>query len=267
LLLVWGTAFIGSGLGWCASRGSFMQLSFGVSLSVLSFVLAEAARDTLHQKGHSILAMIAHPVLVSGLAVALVWRALEIDFGDYLRRTSLGITPGSTLSFFLRPAVIALALTLDTERQLLRARAGTLLATTATSACFSLVGTALLVRQTGLSLEYGRALVSRSVTTPVALSMAEILGAHGGGTAVIVILTGVLGALLSPLLCRRFGFVSPFVVGVATGASSHGIGTASLAEKNPSAAAFSGITFAMVAVFSVALVSWPWLRQLVLALL
>jgi putative effector of murein hydrolase len=97
--------------------------------------------------------------------------------------------------------------------------------------------------------------------------MAETLGASAGITAMLVILTGVLGAILSPLLSRTFRFEHASVIGIATGCSSHGIGTAALAPRSSTGAAFSGIAFALMAIFSSLLVGQPELRALILSLL
>jgi putative effector of murein hydrolase len=118
----------------------------------------------------------------------------------------------------------------------------------------------------GLSVAYARALVPRSVTTPIALSIARLIDGDPSLTAVLVIVSGVVGALAARPLLERLGFDSPIALGVATGAASHGIGTAALLREAPRAAALSGIAFALTASISVALVSLPPVRGLLLLL-
>jgi putative effector of murein hydrolase/putative effector of murein hydrolase LrgA (UPF0299 family) len=267
LLLAWALGSISLGLVWFATEADFAKLLFGLALSVFCFLGTEWLREVLGRTNLRIFAMFCQPVLVGAAAIALGWSLTGADLSDYLRPLSDKTTPGALLVLLLRPAVVSLAFALDRERFRLRVNVRPLLAATAGSALLSLVATAGLAGLLDIEEDLGRALVPRSVTTPVALSMADLLDGNPGTTAVVVILTGVLGAIFSEPLARLFGFRSSFVVGVATGISSHGIGTAGLIRHNPSAAAFSGIAFALMAVFSVTLVSWPWLRDLVLGLL
>jgi|GEM_PF-1143323 len=247
------------------SRSS--RLIFGVSLSVLAFVGAEKGRGLIARRGHLSLATFCHPVLVSAALIALVWTSLGLKLAEYHAPISAGMSPGWLLATLLRPSVVSLALALDAQRRLLRANARALVWTTLGSALFSLLATTFAAGRLGLDPSYARALVARSVTTPVALSIAERLNANGGIAAIIVIFTGVLGAVLSLPLARRFGFESPAILGIATGSASHGVGTAALAREHPVAAAFSGIAFALVAVWCTALVSIPALRAALLYLL
>jgi len=265
LLGLWGSVTMMSGLVWWLTALAQAKLVLGVGLSVVGFVAAEAVRHRLADQKRHLIAALAHPVLISAGFTALLWRGLGFELEGYLREAN-SWAPGAVLAFFLRPAVVALGFALDTQRALLRAQVLALTVASSCAAVFALLATACAAGAMGLAPAYARALLPRSVTTPVALSMANYLGADPGLTAVVVILTGVLGALLSPFLASKFGLSSPFVHGVATGASSHGIGTAALARDYPIAAAFSGITFALMAIVSVALVSTPWVCRFLLTL-
>lgn len=252
---------------WTSTHAALARVGLGIALCVLGFVTAEWGRVRLLQHGRVILGTIAHPVPVAAAFVICCWTTLGLDLRQFWTQGNAALTPGQVLSFFLRPAVVSFALTLDTQRHLLRAHAVPLLLSVVAGAIFSLFASACAAWAVDLEPQYARALLSRSVTTAVALSMADELHAHAGLTALIVVSTGLAGALFVPRLFDRFGFTSAFVLGVATGASSHGIGTAALAREHPLAAAFSGITFALMAVVSMALVSnrliVSWLLALV----
>lgn len=272
LLMLWAGVALLSVWAWSSTHATPARVALGVALCVLGFVAAELARGFLLAHGRFALGTLAHPVPVAAAFVAACWTWLGLDLGEYWTQgdAALGdtaLTPGHVLSFFLRPAVVSFALTLDTQRRLLRAQAVPLLVSVLVGASLSLFLTAFAAGALGLDEEYARALLARSVTTAVALSMADQLHANPGLTALIVVGTGLLGALFIPRLFQRFGFTSAFVLGVATGASSHGIGTAALAREHPVSAAFSGITFALVAVVSMALVSNGWVVNCLLALI
>jgi putative effector of murein hydrolase len=250
----WSVALLVSRLLFQRLQSTPVQLCYGVACSVVCFVLAELIKDKVAQRAPR-LALLCHPVLLSALGSAVLWSGAGLNLSDYLRTSGPIDSPGEALGFLLRPAVVALGLALDAQRRLLRAGLFPLMAATGFAAMSSLFVTAFAVGRLGLLPVYAQALISRSVTTPVALAMADALGANPALTAVFVILTGLLGALFAVPILARLGMATPFVLGVATGASSHGIGTAALNRDYPVAAAMAGVSFALMAVFSVALVS------------
>jgi putative effector of murein hydrolase len=69
-------------------------------------------------------------------------------------------------------------------------------------------------------------LAPKSVTTPIALEIAERIGGTPPLTIALVVATGILGGMLGPDIVRRLGIHSPFASGLAVGTAAHGIGTA-----------------------------------------
>ena len=158
---------------------------------------------------------------------------------------------------FLAPAVVALGVLLYRKRALLRAYGVEVTLTLTAAAPLALFSSALLARLFGIGTALALATLPRSVTTPVAIPIAELLEANPGITAALVIITGVLGAVFGRPLLDTMGVRQPVARGLAVGASAHGIGTAALVEREPSAAAISGIAFALMAAFSALAVSIP----------
>lgn len=264
----WGVVTTAGVAGWFLLGDPLYVSVAGVGFAVGFFLLGEELRQKLTNLGSKAFAAASHPVLVSAAGTCATWRGLGLPLEQYLSHQR-GLDPsfaGNMLMALLAPSVVSLGLALDAERALLRRRAVSLVGATVFGSLFSLFSTALLARGCGLSTEYGRALLSRSVTTPVALVMAQGLDANPGLTAAFVICSGVLGALFSVTILRRVGVREPFVVGVATGAASHGIGTAALVREFPQAAAASAISFALTAALSVTFLSVPHLRFALLAI-
>ena len=83
----------------------------------------------------------------------------------------------------------------------------------------------------------------KSTTTPIAIALAEAAGGLPSLAAVVVILTGILGAVLGPWLLDLVRVRDPRIRGLALGVSSHGIGTMtpSAAETRSRAAATAGV--------------------------
>ncbi len=97
----------------------------------------------------------------------------------------------------------------------------------------------------GASRETLISLTPKSVTAPVAMGITERLGGLPSLTAVLVIVTGILGAMLGPPLLNLLGITSWAARGLAIGTASHGIGTARALQVNEIARAFSGLAMGL----------------------
>lgn len=216
---------------------------FGLSLTLILYALAQ--RLFLRLGAHPIL----HPVLVSVLLlVAILWWA-RIPYDSYFNG-------GQYLHFLLGPATVALALPL--YRQLARLRALwlpiliALLLGNITGA-LSAIGIARLL---GLDLQAQLSLAPKSVTTPVAMGITEIIGGIPSLTAAWVVLTGILGALIGPWFLHRLGFRDESVKGLALGVAAHGIGTARALQLGSQMGAFAGLAMALSAFFAALVLPW-----------
>jgi putative effector of murein hydrolase len=124
----------------------------------------------------------------------------------------------------------------------------------------SIVSAVCLSRLTGADAALARALALKSATTPIAIGIAEKVGAAPELTAAFVVCTGVLGAVVGPVLFDALGLREPVVRGIATGTAAHGIGTASLYRSSAEAAAYSGLAMGLCGLLT-ALIA-PWLLRL-----
>jgi predicted murein hydrolase (TIGR00659 family) len=156
--------------------------------------------------------------------------------------------------FLLGPATVALAIPLckhwDRVRSLSIPLALGLLAGSLV-AIFSAMGVAWLL---GGSRETLLSLAPKSVTTPIAMGIAEKIGGIPSLTAVLVILTGIVGGLVGPGLFTRLGIESDEAKGFALGIASHGIGTARAFQISGLAGAFAGLAIGINGLFTAILV-------------
>ena len=88
-------------------------------------------------------------------------------------------------------------------------------------------------------------LAPKSVTTPIAIGIAERIGGIPALTAPLVVMTGCLGAVCGPEFCRLIGIRSPVAAGLAVGTAAHGIGTARMLEIDRLAGAVSGLAIGL----------------------
>ncbi|NNK17342.1 MAG: LrgB family protein, partial [Sulfitobacter sp.] len=93
-------------------------------------------------------------------------------------------------------------------------------------------------------------LAPKSTTAPVALGISEAVGGVPTLTAVLVILTGIIGAMTVTPLMTLLRITDWRARGFAVGVAAHGIGTARAFQVNPTAGAYAGIAMALNALLT-----------------
>lgn len=143
--------------------------------------------------------------------------------------------------FLLGPATVALAVPLYLQferlRKLALPLAGALLAGSIT-AIMSAVGIAWLLGAGEATL---LSVAPKSVTAPIAMGIAEKIGGIPSLTAVLVIMTGVSGAMMAKYVLDALRIADHGVRGFAVGVAAHGIGTARAFQVSEQAGAFAGL--------------------------
>lgn len=177
---------------------------------------------------------LVNPVAVAVTLLVLLLYVTDIDYGTYFDGAQF-------VHFLLGPATVALAVPLYANIRIVRrAAVPMLLALLAGSATAvgSAVGFAALL---GGSPETLLSIAPRSVTTPIAMGISERVGGLPSLTAVLVILTGIIGAMAATPLFNVLRIRDYRARGFAIGIASHGIGTARAFQVNEIAGTFAGI--------------------------
>ena len=155
--------------------------------------------------------------------------------------------------FMLGPATVALALPMHdnlprVRRAVLPIAAGLIVGSVVA------VGSALAIAHAmGANGALLAALAPKSTTAPVAIGIAERLGAAPTLTAVLVLCTGIFGAMVVTPLLNLVRVRDWRARGLAVGVAAHGIGTARALQVNPTAGAFAGIGMGLNAVLTAVL--------------
>jgi predicted murein hydrolase (TIGR00659 family) len=203
-----------------------------LTATVLAYVLGV----WLHERGGR--NPLLNPVAVAVLLLIPVLVATGTNYQTYFEGAQF-------VHFLLGPATVALAVPLyQNVREVRRAAlpmAAALLAGVVT-AVVSAVGIAMAL---GASPETVRSLAPKSVTTPIAMGIAEKIGGLPSLTAALVIATGIIGAIAGTPLLNRLGLRDWRARGFAVGVAAHGIGTARAFQLNDVAGAFAGIGMAL----------------------
>ena len=103
-----------------------------------------------------------------------------------------------------------------------------------------------------------------STTAPVALGISESVGGLPALTAVLVILTGIIGAVMVTPLMNLLRITDWRARGFAVGLAAHGIGTARALQDDPVTGAYAGLGLATNALATAVLVPvlFTWLPPL-----
>ena len=192
-----------------------------------------------------------NPVMLSIVALVLILKVTGTSYERYFDGAQF-------VHFLLGPATVALAIPLyrqfDKVRQSAVAVLASIVAGSATAAG-SAIGIAWLF---GGSTQAIASLAPKSVTTPVAMGIAEQLGGLPSLTAVLVIATGIIGAILGPYVLNFLRIRDMAARGLAIGTASHGIGTARAMQVNEVAGAFAGLAMGLNALATAMLLPLLW---------
>lgn len=204
-------------------------------------VIAYLAADALARRLGN--APWANPVLIAVLLVAPVLWATQTDYATYFEGAQF-------IHFLLGPATVALALPLWDNLNTIRRSVAPILMALLAGSVVAAASALLMAQAFGLPPEVILSLAPKSTTAPVALGISEAVGGIPTLTAVLVILTGVIGAVIVTPLMNALRIRDWRARGFAAGVAAHGIGTARAFKVNPVAGAYAGIAMALNALLT-----------------
>ena len=175
-----------------------------------------------------------NPVLIAVVMLVGLLLMTETDYRTYFDGAQF-------VHFMLGPATVALAVPLYQQFQKVKKSFALILVsivTGSTVAALSAIGVAWLM---GATQETVLSLAPKSVTAPIAMGIAEATGGVPSLTAVLVILTGILGAVFGTWTLNALRIKDWRARGLAMGTASHGIGTARALQVNDIAGAFASL--------------------------
>jgi predicted murein hydrolase (TIGR00659 family) len=230
-------------------REIWVYLSASPLLHLTLTLVAYQAGSWVYQKGK--LNPLLNPVL---LAVCVLVAALTLTRTSY----PTYFQGAQFVHFLLGPATVALAIPLYRQFDRVKRSALAILTSIITGSLTASLTAVALVRLLGGGWNTAVSIAPKSVTAPVAMGISEQLGGLPSLTAVLVILTGIIGAMLGPPLLNLMGIRDWAARGVAIGTASHGIGTARALQINDVAGAFSGLAMGLNALATAVLLPLLW---------
>ncbi len=199
---------------------------------------------------------VANPVLIAVALVSAILLATGTAFPTYFAGAQF-------VHFLLGPATVALAVPLVRHLPEVK-RALVPMFTALIAGCAAAIVSAVALAQwIGLDRAYVLALAPKSSTAPIAMGIAETIGADPALTAVLTIATGITGGIIVTPLMNAFGLKNYAARGFAAGLAAHGIGTARAFQVNPLAGTFAGVALGLNGLLTAILVPLllPWLLR------
>ena len=187
-----------------------------------------------------------NPILVSTLIIIGIIHVTPLSYDTYA-------DGGSFIVKILGPLVVVLAVPLYNNKHILKKYYKPIsvgILTGVISSAISVVALSWLMR---LEQDIILSLLPKSITTPMAIEVAEIIGGIKELTVVFVVITGMFGASIGPLVFDVFKIRNDTAKGMALGAGAHGVGTSKSVEISDQAGAASSLSMILCGVTTILL--------------
>lgn len=190
-----------------------------------------------------------NPVLTSIVMLIAFLLATDTSYEHYFEG-------GQFIHFLLGPATVALAIPLYQQFSKVTKIWPQVAISLVSGVSISALSSVFIAKLLGATIETQLSIAPKSVTTPVAMGISEKIGGLPSLTAVLVVMTGILGAVLGTRLLELMRIKEDSIKGIAMGATSHGIGTARAFQVSPEMGAFAGLAMALSALTTAVMLPW-----------
>lgn len=189
---------------------------FGVILTIISFEIGKY----LFNKTQTPLLT---PLLVAQIIIILILQVFKIPTERYFLGANM-------IEFFIGPVAVVLAVPLYKNINLLKKHMIPVFVGAFFGSITAIVSVILFGKLLGLDNLLIVSFVPKSVTTPIGLEIVNMMGGIPAITALCITITGIIGNVTAPYICKVFRINHPVAVGIGIGVSSHVVGTAKAME-------------------------------------
>lgn len=207
---------------------------FAIALTLAAFLIAA----WLYRRSGW---LVLQPVLVSVTLIVTTLLLCGVDYATY----RAGAEP---VAWLLGPATVALAVPLQHNIKRIRQLFWPIMITLFAGGVLSVSLTLAIGWALGADRSVVMSLAPKSVTMPIAMPVAEQIGGVASLAAVMVMLTGVIGTALGPLLLRWAGVDHPAARGLSYGINAHAIGTAHALQEGEECGAFAALGMSLLGI-------------------
>lgn len=213
----------------------------GLTLTLLAYLLAHSFYVWRQY------APWANPLLWAALSIIIILELTHTAYETYFEGAMF-------IHFLLGPSVVALALPLWERLPQLKKQALPLLGAALIGGSVAVASVVIAAWLIGLPAEVIYSLAPKSLTSPVAMGVAEKIGGIAPLAAIFTIITGVMGAMIGKTIFKIARIRSDAARGFALGTCSHGVGTASALMISPVAGAYAALALSVQAVLGALLI-------------
>ena len=205
---------------------------FGVFITLLAFKFGQWCYKKSHQNPF------LQPMIVGLFSVFLTLLTLGLSFDQYF-------ATAQPLHLMLGPVTVALAVPLYENVQRIRAMLIPILITVLMASIITVSITIVIAWLMGAGQTTLLSLLTKSITTPIAMAVSAEIGGIPSLAAVFVIYTGIIGVIVGPSLLNKMQISDKRIRGITMGISAHAIGTARAIEEDRETGAFSALAMGL----------------------
>lgn len=185
-----------------------------------------------------------NPLLIAIVIVIGILVVFNIDYEVY----NLG---GKFINSFLGPATVVLAVPLYKQLEALKRNLWPIIIGVFVGSISSIVSIIFLGRVFKLDETLTLSLIPKSVTTPIGVEVSRTLGGVTSITIVAIVLTGIFGAIIVPIVTRYFKIKNKIAIGISIGTSAHALGTTKAFEMGETEGAMSSLSIGVAGIITV----------------
>lgn len=208
-------------------------LSYNIGLGIVLTVIVYCLTVWINGK---IPALWTSPMILSIMMVGIILLAFHIPYENYYEG-------GGIISWFLGPAVIALAIPIKKNIKILKKYQKSILFGTFVGSVTAILSNFWLFYVAGFPSQLVYSLVPKHVTTPIAIELSKIMGGDPSITVFITFFTGIIGFLTVGYFLDRLSIQDPITRGLVMGVSFHGLGGVRALQEGELTGAIGSIAF------------------------
>lgn len=187
---------------------------------------------------------IFNPLLIAIILVIGFLLLFDIDVETYNEG-------GKFINMFLGPATVVLAIPLYKQLNLLKKHVVPILVGILFGSLIGVSSVILICNLFNLDNDVTISLLSKSVTTPIGIEITNQLGGLVPITVLAIIISGVTGAVIAPILFKVFKIKNDVAKGIALGTASHAVGTTKALELGETQGAMSSLSIGIAGIMTV----------------
>ena len=191
---------------------------------------------------------IFNPLLVATLLCIAILSLGHLPYSAY----AAGAGP---ISYLLTPATICLAVPLYEQIEQLKHNSRAIGMGVTAGVLASMITVLLLVLILGMDHRAYVTMLPKSITTAIGMGVSEELGGNTPVTIMVIIITGIVGNILSERFLRIMHIKHPIAKGIAIGSAAHVIRTSKAMEMGKTEGAMSSLAIVTSGIITVVVAS------------